>query len=305
MLFSIPMSRNTFLLSALVLFLFPSASLGQDVAYFIDNEHILVQYQDKNHEEAAQETIAIYPTIKAEIENTFGWSLDFRPRVIFRKDHESFQASVRNQRIVAYAVPQKNHIVFDPSMMKQSPFSIGVTLKHELSHLFLHHHIPGDNLPKWLDEGIAQWISGGVAEILAGGNDTALQQASVSRTLIPIRELRRSFPGDEKSLLLAYEESKSLVEFIVSESGPAGLRRILDDLRAGTAIEEAILKALGVSLRELEVRWRESLRSRFTWVAILSRHLYSILFFLAGLATVIGFIRFWIRKRAYKDEAEE
>jgi hypothetical protein len=50
--------------------------------------------------------------------------------------------------------------------MKTYPFTLTVTLKHELCHLFLHYLIGGGELPRWFNEGIAQWTSGGIAELM-------------------------------------------------------------------------------------------------------------------------------------------
>jgi hypothetical protein len=58
-------------------------------------------------------------------------------------------------------------------------------------------------------------------------------------------------------------------------------------------------------LDELESRWHHHLRRRITWVAYLINHLYEILFFLAAMAMIYGFIRVLKKKRAYRDEEEE
>jgi Peptidase MA superfamily len=288
-------------LSLLILLVIPGQTWSAENTETLKGNGVVVRFTEP-HQGAAEEIKKIFPTVKAELEKTFGWPLDFDTTVFLSEDHESFQGRVGNNLVVAYAVPQKNLIVFDSTMMNKSPFSIGVTLKHELCHLFLHRHIAADDFPKWLDEGIAQWVSGGVAEILLGGQETTLDQASLSGKLIPIRALEKTFPGDDASFRLAYGESKSLVEFIVNTAGSDGLRNILDDLRKGASIDEAVTRELGFPHGDLERNWQRSLQGRMTWVAYMSRRLYSILFFLAGLATVAGFIRFLVRKRAYIDD---
>jgi hypothetical protein len=297
-------SGKRILLPLLILLILPALSHSAEKPLFLEGDGVRVQFTE-SQKRTAGEIVKLYPTVRAELEKTLGWAQDFQTTVVLSEGHESFQGRARNPLVVAYAVSEKNLIVLDSSLLNQTPFSIGANLKHELCHLFLHRHIAADRLPKWLDEGIAQWVSGGVAEILTGGRDAALDQASLSRKLIPMSNLNQTFPRDDHSFRLAYAESKSLVEFIVNQGGSDGLRNILGDLRKGTALDDAVSRQFGYPLDELERNWQRSLKGRMTWVAYMSRHLYSVLFFLAGLATFFGFVRFLVRKRAYIDEDEE
>jgi len=270
----------------------------------LQSEEVLVQFE-KPLENAAKEVADIYPAVKAELENTFKWRLDFRPTVILIKDSKTFQKIVESGIIVAVAVPQKNLIVIDNSKMNVHPFTLEITLKHELCHLMLHHHISEGNLPKWLNEGIAQWSSGGIAEIIMGESRDVLKQASLSGEFISLRELTDKFPEDERAVLLAYEESKSIVEYIIREFGASGLLQVLNHLKNGYDVDAAIFKGLSVPFYELENRWHDYLQKRTTWFTYFSNNLYNVLFFLAGMILTYGFIRFLLKKKAYKDEGED
>jgi len=295
--------RNRVLLILLFLLIALPESLLATEAVF-QNEEVVVQFE-KPLENAAKEVADIYPAVKAELENTFKWRLDFRPTIILIKDSKTFQKIVESGLVVAVAVPQKNLIVINNSKMNVHPFTLEITLKHELCHLMLHHHISEGNLPKWLNEGISQWSSGGVAEIIMGESRDVLKQASLSGEFISLRGLTDKFPGDERAVLLAYEESKSIVEYIIREFGASGLLQVLSYLRDGDDIDTAIFKGLSLPLQELENRWHDYLRKRTTWFIYFSNNLYNILFFLAGLILTYGFIRFLLKKKAYKDGKED
>ena len=290
----------------LVLFFFlialPESLLATQAV--LQSEEVLVQFE-KPLENAAKEVADIYPAVKAELENTFKWRLDFRPTVILIKDSKTFQKIVESSLIVAVAVPQKNLIVINNSKMNVHPFTLEITLKHELCHLMLHHHISEGNLPKWLNEGIAQWSSGGIAEIIMGESRDVLKQASLSGEFISLRELTDKFPEDERAVLLAYEESKSIVEYIIREFGASGLLQVLNHLKNGYDVDAAIFKGLSVPFYELENRWHDYLQKRTTWFTYFSNNLYNVLFFLAGLILTYGFIRFLLKKKAYKDGGED
>jgi hypothetical protein len=221
------------------------------------------------------------------------------------KESETFQRTAGTNLIVAFAIPEKNLMVIDYSKTRKDPFSIETTMKHELCHLLLHNYIKEGNLPKWLDEGVCQWVSDGISEIIMTQKRSVLDEAILSGRYISIRALTGRFPRDERYLVLAYEESKSLVEYMISSFGKEAVLSVLNYLEEGVEVDEALLRGLSISLDELESRWHHHLRRRITWVAYLINHLYEILFFLAAMAMIYGFIRVLKKKRAYRDEEEE
>lgn len=251
---------------------------------------------------AAKEVIDMYTGVKVELEETLQWRLNFRPTVLLVKNRKTFQRMAGSNLVVAFAIPQKRLVVIDYSKMNTHPFTLRIILKHELCHLLLHHYIKGANLPKWLDEGVAQWVSDGIAEIIMDKKQSVLSWATLSGNYISINELTANFPEDKKSLFLAYEESKSLVEYISGNFGRNGILNILKALKDGYEVDEAILKALSISFDELERRWHSHLRKRTTWLTYLASNLYGILFFLAALLTIYGYIRLLIKKRGKEDD---
>jgi len=267
-------------------------------------EGLIVQYE-QGLQTAGASVHAIYPTLKAELEIQFGWPLDFRPTVILMKDQTAFQIRAGSDFYSAYALPHQQLIVIDYTKMATRPFLFRSTLKHELTHLLLHRHIPSEGLPKWLDEGLAQWASGGIAEILMDRDVGVLRKAGLSGHLIPLQNLSSTFPDEKDALLLAYEESNSIVDYIEKEFGADALRQVLAALQAGDAIELAISKNLSISLASLQQNWARNLNDKMIWWVFLGGNLSLFLFSIAAVATVWGFIRFWFKKKNYKDDDED
>ncbi len=270
----------------------------------IEHEDLIVEF-DPPLQKAVEEVIAIYPELKMALERVFEWPLDFKPKIILTLRREDFPHLSASPLVLAYAQPQNNLIVMDYSKMTTDPFTFKATLKHELSHLLLHHHIKEEYLPKWLDEGLAQWVSGGISEILMGGKGIALKQADLRGDLIPLTSLVQTFPSVEKARLLAYAESKSVVEFIDTAFGSGGIRAILAHLKAGEDIDAALQKGLSISMETLEARWRADLGDQITWFAYFGDNLVLILFSFGGLLTIYGFIHLLIRKKRYREKEEE
>lgn len=294
------MKSFVLLVLVLVLVLIPFATVCAGDMVTLESREAAVFFE-KPLRNAAKEVIEVYPRVKSELEGTFRWEVDFRPSILLMGDSGAFNREAGNGMTVAFALPARDLIVVDNSKVHARPFTLETTLKHELCHLLLHHNIQG--LPRWLDEGVCQWASNGMAELIMSAEEPDLTRASLSRSLLSIGQMG-TFPDDEASLRLAYAESRSMVEYIVREFGRKGLLGALDNLKAGLSLDEAFQKSLSVPVLELEGKWHGYLEGRLTWFTYISNNIYFIVLSLAALITVYGFIRFLMRKRAYRDEDE-
>ena len=234
-----------------------------------------------------------------------GWHYPVKPDIVLVKNNNDFNKITGYNYIVALAIPGKNLIIIDYSKMGQGPYPFKKTMKHEVSHLMLHYHIAKENLPKWLDEGIAQWVSDGMMELLINPKRLSLDDAILAGRYIPLRQLNYRFPRDRQSIWLAYQESKSVVEYIEKQYGREGLLNLLDHLKAGQDFDTAVYKNFSISMDSLEDNWQQQLKKRSRFLTFVAAHMYEFLFVLAALMTVAGFIRFILKKRAYTDEDEE
>lgn len=298
------MSKRVLFLSAVLLaaVLLPVRSYGEKRV--MAGEKVIVRY-DARLEGAAKEVLKLYPAVRTDLTKDLGRQPEYRPEIVLIRDHASFREAAGSDLITAVAIPGQDLVVIDYSRMGEHPFTLGVTLKHELCHLDLHHRIPGGKLPRWLDEGICQWVTGGFAEIISDRGRSVLGEAVLSKRLISIDRLTAGFPSGGRELVLAYEESRSIVEFMEREFGAEALLRLLDELAVADDLDQAVRDSLALSLDELEKRWRSSLSAKKEWLFFVRDYLYEILFTAAAGITVCGFFRFLKRKREYRDEDEE
>jgi hypothetical protein len=298
---SIQNASLLFLLCAIIL---SGGSLYAGELYRLEGNGIRLLFESP-HEPVARELVQIFPEVREELKRTFGWDLTRTPSVRLIRDSRQFQQWVDSALTVAFALPGEDLVVIDTSRMKTHPFSLRNTFKHELCHLLLHQHIQSDLLPRWLDEGVAQWASDGAGDILLDQKRSVLNRVALRGRFIPLDSLTRGFPLNDSDLMLAYEESKSFVDHLIAMSGTEGVLKVLEEMRQGNEVHDAVRKAYAVSLDDLERGWQRSLRNRITWFTYLSYHLYEILFVLAALMSIYGFIRIMIKKRRrIKEEIE-
>ena len=131
-------------------------------------------------------------------------------------------------------------------------------LAHELGHMVTHQltFSPyGANLPTWLDEGLAMHAEGQLDDNL----QSYLKKAIERQNLISIRSLCSPFSAISEEAYLSYAESQSVVEFLIKNYGNNEISNLLDLLKDGHSIDEALIETYGVDQDGLDQLWREYL----------------------------------------------
>ncbi|MGD9083379.1 MAG: peptidase MA family metallohydrolase [Desulfobacterales bacterium] len=269
----------------------------------LESQELTVVY-DGGLEQSARFAQRMYADSKQELQTLFQWPVSFRPTLVLINDHHQFRQMARHPLVVAYALPSENVMVIDHTRMTTEPLNLQATIKHELCHLVLHHHIKGERLPRWLDEGVCQWASDGLADIILDTRRELLPAAILSGRYLDLANLKHRFPHEKNGLILAYEQSKSIVDYMSRTFGQQGVLDLLELLRQGNELELAVERRFAMTFDQLEARWREHLKKNINWFTYLSIHLYEILFVSAALLTILAFIRRVLRKKAYADQAE-
>jgi hypothetical protein len=139
-------------------------------------------------------------------------------------------------------------------------------LRHELTHLALTDAVGGNHVPRWFDEGFAVHESGE----LPVARFWALWDATVSKRLLPLADLDRSFPMDRYDVNVAYAESADFVRFLMRDADRARYGSLVDRVRAGVPFARALEDAYGTDVAKLEYEWREDRSRRFGLAPVLT-----------------------------------
>ena len=291
------------LIFAIIYLLLSATGLPAMEPSVLETKELTIVY-DGGLEQSAPYAQRMYADSKQELQTLFQWPVSFRPTLVLINDRNRFRQMAGHALVVAYALPSDNIMVIDYTRMATQPFDLQATIKHELCHLILHHHIQSERLPRWLDEGVCQWASDGLADIILDTRRELLPAAILSGRYLDLSNLKHRFPADKNGLILAYEQSKSIVEYIGRTYGQRSVLDLLELLRQGIEIELAVEKRFAIPFDQLEARWREYLKKNINWFTYLSIHLYEILFVSAALLTILAYIRRVLRKKAYVDQDE-
>lgn len=130
-------------------------------------------------------------------------------------------------------------------------------LYHEYMHVVVRD-IVGNNVPAWLNEGLAE-----VAERhVTAAPVEVLPLARQQDKLLPLQALEQSFHKLEgMQVALAYEQSYAVVSFLIERYGWHNVRDLLFALREHKTFFEAIEEVLGIdsmTYKTLQRRWLQA-----------------------------------------------
>ncbi len=128
-------------------------------------------------------------------------------------------------------------------------------MAHELAHLVVHQMTlnPYNDLPTWLNEGLAMYAEGPLEPALASYLGSAVE----ANSLISVRSLSSPFSAYAEEATLAYAQSHSLVEFLISSYGQEKMLELLTIFRQGSGYDSALNKVYGLDMDGLNSLWRD------------------------------------------------
>jgi hypothetical protein len=137
---------------------------------------------------------------------------------------------------------------------------------HELSHVALEDAVLGRHVPRWFNEGLAVYESDEHPLL----RTKALWDATLSRSILPLSELDRSFPERSDQVNIAYAESADVVRFLLRGGDRVRFGGLIDRVRHGEAFDRSLGDAYGTDVRKLEYQWREECAKRYTFAPMLA-----------------------------------
>jgi hypothetical protein len=135
------------------------------------------------------------------------------------------------------------------------------TIAHELTHLVIHQITlnPYNNLPTWLDEGLAMYNEG----LLAPAFTSYLIRAITENSLISVQSLSSPFSAQAEEAYLSYAESYSLAEYLITTYGQEKMLELLHTFREGGGYDAALEKVYGFDMDGLDSLWQDYVAQQY------------------------------------------
>lgn len=158
-------------------------------------------------------------------------------------------------------------VIRSPRLTGSTEADPAVVLRHELNHLYLAAAAgPGlSEVPRWFNEGFSALY----AEEWRWVAPIRMAWARMTGGLTPLSELERSFP-DVPAPETAYVQSLAAVRELHDRGGDAGIRALLERVRAGRTFDAAMRATYGMTLDQFYADWQDHLGSEYGWLVALT-----------------------------------
>ncbi len=135
---------------------------------------------------------------------------------------------------------------------------------HEMTHVVVGERSfsCGAGVPGWVTEGLAMYNEGPQERLF----EAALDSAVADNSAFAVRSIAGGFPVNRNGALLAYSQSRSLIEYLIETSGPSRINELLTTFSETGAIDRSLMAVYGFDSDGLDQRWR-------SWVGLPERAL--------------------------------
>lgn len=264
------MIKKTTLILTILFLIFPAFALAQQW-HTLDSKNFIFYYPPGENS-TARSLAEVAELLRERTVKTIGYDFKEKTKVYLAPNRKAYQSVQPRAKVpewsVGVAFSRKNLIViYTPSGAAAQGFNYNLkkVFHHELCHIVLGRAIGREKIPKWLNEGVAKYLAGEWSNT----DSFKLTIAYAMGAIIPLEELMYAWPKESGKARLAYIQSKSLVAYLARKGQ---LKKLIHHLAKGKNIDEAIVLATGLSLDDLEERWRKYISRAHTWVFMLFRH---------------------------------
>lgn len=240
--------------------------------------------------EVAEETLALLRTASAQ--HTARLPLGEQPLHVYvahtAAEFNHWSPALPAQRIQGFARSREGIIVIrGPALLGPRASYPGI-LRHELLHVLIARNTGEDNVPRWLNEGLAMLLSD------EGRWSNSLQLANLYRQnrIVGYDTLPYIFeaPGNETQFGDAYVQSLAMTTYLRERLGEDSFWALINDLKT-VRFDQALRARAGMTPHDFYDAWHETL---WDWSGIVSI-LTGVSFF--QLIILIALFAWWRKRR--------
>lgn len=247
-----------------------SAQFGQNKVqykkynwFFIQSKHFDIYFAEGG-EKIAEFTAHAAEDAIEKLQNDVNYRINNRIALIVYNSHNDFvETNVTDeylsQGIGGFTEPFKNRVVF-PFEGDYEKFRH--VIHHELVHALMQDMYYGGTVQNIISRGITlqlpHWFMEGSAEYLSQGwetnTDMFIRNAIISEVLPDINRLTG---------YLGYRGGQSVFKYLADTYGSQKIAELMNKIQATGSLESALKASIGISLEELNERWKKSLKKEY------------------------------------------
>ncbi|MFH1655109.1 MAG: peptidase MA family metallohydrolase [Candidatus Omnitrophota bacterium] len=237
------MKKRILIASLIILFSYASVFCLEEGWHERKSTHFLIYYKDAPDdfvEEVLDAAEDYYQKITRELGFTRYkyWLWDDRAKIYIYEDADDYHSTTGKPKWAS------GHAVYQFKTIFTYPLASGffdTLLPHELGHIIFREFVgfKNSNVPLWLDEGVATYQE----KSKRWGADKLVKKAIKAEKFIPLDELTKInnlIPLEKDKVDLFYNESVSVVYFLISKHGRYNFMTFCRALRDGKSLDRAI-----------------------------------------------------------------
>jgi hypothetical protein len=211
----------------------------------------------KGNDKLAREIHAITVSGLKSAARDYGISIDRAAHIWVYPDFQALRDSMHFEAewVGGVALSQHNSVLTAIGTGSQQMNWAREVLPHEVTHLVVGARMfncRGAGLPTWLNEGLATYSEPNRRDI------AAMRKAVESKRILSLRSLSGAFAADGALSGLQYAMSGDVVGYMVQQRGPKGMSDLLNRVRDGARIDDALQAVYGVDTDGLDAAWRRA-----------------------------------------------
>ena len=151
-----------------------------------------------------------------------------------------------------------------PRARPPGTFNWQATLWHEMAHV-ITLQMSNNRIPRWLTEGISVFEEQRARPEWGREMELRFAEALERSETLALADLNRGFMSGE-TIALAYYEASLLVDHIAMTRGEPALQALVRAFADGASVDQAMRRAIGPTLAEIEPEFLASVTERFAAV---------------------------------------
>ncbi|MFH1045537.1 MAG: hypothetical protein V1727_01050 [Candidatus Omnitrophota bacterium] len=232
----------------------------------LKGEHFLAYYQRNKGfaKEVLEKAEEYYKQIALDLgyarSHNF-WSWDSRVKIYLFPDNKSYLTYIKSLGYPEWAVGMADYSHKEIISFNLSNGFLDTVLPHEITHLMFRDYVGGNNIPLWIDEGVAQWSEKGRRAQVR----QEIKKQLAHHSPIPMDRMMSLNIGQVDNdfiVELYYVQAVSMIDFLISRFGADKFIYLCRQLRDGKEFEEALRFAYPNNLRDpddLQLQWTDYL----------------------------------------------